>query len=255
MEKGKLINKEFEENKLNLFIHNCINIENDINNIKKIKKSIRKYNTNINLKFEFSAEKELNNIIKNINNFINIKPTLNVFNNSLILNDDIYKKESIINWIQEKINKDKIEFDLIYKISKYGSKSGDFHKYCDNKGPTLLIIKTDKNYIFGGFTPLNWHTKGGEIIDESMQTFIFSLNIMKKFEMISFQKKAIRCESGFGPIFGDFDIGLHDDMKSGQIYANRTCNFMSNNNLELTGGKGDNEDFKTEELEVYKVIY
>ena len=140
-------------------------------------------------------------------------------------------------------------------MSRNGSKSEDFHKLCDNKGPTLIIVKTDKNKIFGGFTPLDWNSKGGTICDESKGTFIFSLDLMKKFEMINIKKKAIRCESEHGPIFGDYDIGLHKDMKEGQIYANSSCNFMSNNNLELTGSKGDNEKFKTEELEVYKVIY
>ena len=44
-------------------------------------------------------------------------------------------------------------------------------------------------------------------------------------------------------------------MKKGSTYANKKCNFLSNNNLELTGGKGDNEDFEVEELEVFKIIY
>ena len=44
-------------------------------------------------------------------------------------------------------------------------------------------------------------------------------------------------------------------MKKGITYANESCNFFSNNNLELIDGKGDNESFEAEQLEVYKVIY
>ena len=44
-------------------------------------------------------------------------------------------------------------------------------------------------------------------------------------------------------------------MKLGETYANSSCNFLSNENLELTGGKGGYEKFETDELEVYKVIY
>ena len=44
-------------------------------------------------------------------------------------------------------------------------------------------------------------------------------------------------------------------MKTGITFANSSCNFLRENNLELTGGKGDCEYFETEELEVYKVIY
>ena len=61
-------------------------------------------------------------------------------------------------------------------MSEKGTKSENFHKYCDNKGATLVLVKTTKNKIFGGFTPLNWEGSGGSKNDESNQTFIFSLN-------------------------------------------------------------------------------
>ena len=44
-------------------------------------------------------------------------------------------------------------------------------------------------------------------------------------------------------------------MKEGETYANSSCNFFSNKNLELTEGKGDSEYFSVEEFETYKVIY
>ena len=139
-------------------------------------------------------------------------------------------------------------------MSEKGSDSKDFHNYCDNKGSTLILVKTTNNKIFGGFTPLNWKNNGGYIYDESNQTFIFSLNLMKKYDMINNKGKAIYCDSR-GPNFGACDIGLSYNLKNGESYANKQCNFLSNNNLELTGGKGINDTFKTEEFEVFKVIY
>ena len=59
----------------------------------------------------------------------------------------------------------------------------------------------------------------------------------------------------YGPIFGNYDFSLNGNMKKGETYANSACNFLSNENLELTGGKGNNETFEVEEFEVYKVIY
>ena len=44
-------------------------------------------------------------------------------------------------------------------------------------------------------------------------------------------------------------------MKTGVTYANNDCKFLSNNNLELIGEKGDHEEFDTEEFEFYKVNY
>ena len=65
----------------------------------------------------------------------------------------------------------------------------------------------------------------------------------------------IYCREDYGPNFGDCDFYLKKNMKLGETYANSFCNFLSNKNLELTGGKGEKESFNTEELEVYKVIY
>ena len=141
-------------------------------------------------------------------------------------------------------------------MSKNGSNSDDFHKYCDNKGPTLTLIKTKKNQIFGGFTPLNWNKgNGDEIEDPSNQTFIFSLDLSKKFDMINNKKYAIRNFSSHGPIFGNSDIDLEKNMKNGKCFANEYCNFLSDYNIELTGEKGESISFQTDELEIYKVIY
>ena len=92
-------------------------------------------------------------------------------------------------------------------MSKNGTQSQDFHIYCDDKGPTLILVKTTKNKIFGGFTPLDWKKNGDQLYDKSNQTFIFSLNLMKIYNMINIEKKgAIYCESKFyGPNFGACD--------------------------------------------------
>ena len=144
-------------------------------------------------------------------------------------------------------------------MSKDGSTCKDFHNFCDNNGPTLTLIKTTKNKIFGGFTPLNWKSekdKDKQIkCDESLQTFIFSLNSMKKYDLIHRDDYAITCSINQGPNFGNWNFMVEEDMKQGKIYANENCTFIYNNILELTGGKGENDTFETKELEVFKVKY
>ena len=176
-----------------------------------------------------------------------------VFLKSSIINDDIDKQNIIIKWIKEKLNKTSIKFELIFKMSEYGPDPINFHKFCDNKGPTLVLVKTKNNKLFGGFTPLNWRSEGRYLSDESNQTFIFSLNLMKKYDMINNQK-AIFCDRR-GPCFGDQDIDLGFNMKKGVSYAGEGSSFLSNNNLELTGGKGSSENFETKEFEIFKVLY
>ena len=45
---------------------------------------------------------------------------------------------------------------LIYRASEHGYTAKSFHEYCDDKGPTLIIIKSSGGYIFGGYTTQSW---------------------------------------------------------------------------------------------------
>jgi len=105
-------------------------------------------------------------------------------NNSTILKDEIDKKKKICEWINP--NK-KINFKLLFRMSRDGSNCSDFHRLCDNKGETLLLFKTSKNYLFGAYTPLNWTSPAsGEVNDSNDNlTFLFSLNKMQKYSKIS----------------------------------------------------------------------
>ena len=49
----------------------------------------------------------------------------------------------------------KFELTKIYKTSD-GWASSQIHAKIDNQGPTITIIKTTKNKIFGGFTTIPW---------------------------------------------------------------------------------------------------
>ena len=251
LEKCKKIN--LENVKLNSLINDCLNIENDIKTIDEIKENINYYKNTDKLKIEFSSDiNSLSNNIKDFGKIIKNNEELNEI--SKIIKNDINKQNHIINWILEKINKDSLEFKLIFRMDENNYKSEEFHKACDNQGPTLILIKTKTQRTFGGFTPLNWDKTGGGIKDEQNQTFIFSLDSYKKFDILKIKEQAIN-NSSDGPKFGDCDIKLESNMKNGVSFANNNCNFLSGKNLELTGGKGESEKFETLELEVFKVIY
>ena len=254
LEKGKMLDIKYYTNKLSLFIYDCINIENNINNINIIDENIKKCDNLINIRINFIPyeEEKINDFIKSIKSFGIVQ---RLFQFSSIINRNIEKETAIINWIEEKTNKNIISFELIFKMSENGSNCKDFHKYCDNKGPTLTLIKTKNNRIFGGFTPLNWNNSRGVIIDQYNQTFVFSLNLMKKFDMINSKKDAIHNQENNGPFFGNNDFSLYKNMKKGIHVSNEYCNFFSkNNNLELSDGSSST-DFETDELEIFKVIY
>ena len=50
---------------------------------------------------------------------------------------------------------------LLYRASEHGYTARSFHDYCDDKGPTLIVIKSSggwfsKSCIFGGYTTKSW---------------------------------------------------------------------------------------------------
>ena len=46
---------------------------------------------------------------------------------------------------------------LLHRASTDGNTAADFHRCCDNKGPTLVLIKS-REYIFGGYTSKSWES-------------------------------------------------------------------------------------------------
>ena len=253
LEKGKKIEiNDNNNNKLALFINNCINIENNIQEINKIVEDIKKFKSGSYKIIKFNYDEKFNLIKQNIKSLGKISY---FYFDSLIINDDINQQKVISNWISEKINNNIINFEKIFTMSINGSSSKDFHKFCDNKGPTLTLIKTTTNKNFGGFTPLNWEYSGDSLVDESNQTFVFSLNSMKKFDLINKDKTAIYCNLEYGPSFGASDLSIESNMKKGETYANEYTNFFSEDNLELLGEKKESQSFDIKEIEVFKVIY
>ena len=64
-------------------------------------------------------------------------------------------------------------WNLLYRERDHGFKIRDLNKRCKGESPTMMIIKTTENYVFGGYTKANWTCDYGWVPDKS--AFIFSL--------------------------------------------------------------------------------
>lgn len=117
------------------------------------------------------------------------------------------------------------EINLLYRGSRDGFSSDDFHSKCDNKGHTLVIIETVTGGIVGGYADAEWGT--GESYDESYgdclhavgnKAFIFQIGLSELGEHHTWVKRNLKAESshaivtdkGFGPVFGG--IGEEADL-------------------------------------------
>ncbi len=216
LEKCKLMNNNKEDNNLVCLINNCMNIENNLNEINKLKDSINKNNNLENSKIIFfpneeEKKEELNYLIETIKNFGKICKKSDFCIPSSIINNDINKQNLIVKWIEEKINKKNIQFELIFKMSIHGYNCEDFHKKCDNKGETLILIKINENLIIGGYTSLNWDSSSKWKKDNN--TFIFSLTHNKKYIKNNDNSNSIYCLNSFGPMFDNLGFDENKSMK------------------------------------------
>ena len=71
------------------------------------------------------------------------------------------------------------KFNLLFRGSRDGWKSTDFHSNCDNKGPTITIIKSNAGKVCGGFTSLAWGSYIG--MKSDLSAYLFSVDHKTKY--------------------------------------------------------------------------
>ena len=199
---------------------------------------------------------------------------------SIILKYENNYKNKIINWLKNPNNNKKDEnknikdIKLLYRGSRDGFEAKSFHEKCDNKGETLTIIESKDNYIFGGYTEINWDSTiwNGKIGEDNNSRrngigneFIFTLKNphgikASKYNMKNnFLNHSICCNGNLGPIFGCNDIRIENncnikenmftyyDFKKGEYCFRDTT---GKKRLLFTG----KTSFLVKEIEVFNVI-
>ena len=177
MNKGKLIEEHWKENKLNSLINDCLSIEHNIDNMNKINESIKK-NNNMNILIQFyPEEKGINQLLETIKNFGNIESENNRFDSTIEFDQALVRS-----WLNNKNFSSK----LLFRKSRDGSTPKDFHDKCNNKGITIIFIETTKGYKFGGYTELNWDNNSGEKKINQLSYFLLIIekNTLKEIIII-----------------------------------------------------------------------
>ncbi|KAJ5080467.1 hypothetical protein M0811_14062 [Anaeramoeba ignava] len=178
------------------------------------------------------------------------------FSDSEIIKDIEYVKK-----LQEWIN-DNDFFSKMKKgfsAKKDGFDSQNWHKAVDDKGKTLVIIKTKDNFIFGGFTQVGFNGDKGYIKDSN--AFIFSLRndkgdrIPAKFTCKEPQH-AIGSGLSYGPLFGrGHDFYLNSNLQPGYSNIGRSYNLPNgithNTNEAKSYLAGSYSSWVVDELETY----
>ena len=77
------------------------------------------------------------------------------FKDSAILSSA--QRETLVDWLKHTRESLSDDYVLLYRASRDGWTASNFHSRCDNKGPTVTVIKSG-NYIFGGYTEQAWQS-------------------------------------------------------------------------------------------------
>ena len=174
---------------------------------------------------------------------------------SLIL-EDLPKKEEFVQKIYEWSGYKKME--LLFRGSRDGMTSKNFHNKCDNKGPTITLYKNDKDNIFGGYASISWLNKGD--YKDAPDCFLFTLaNIYNteplKFPSLKNGNNVYHGES-YGPYFGYAkDIGIYSNFKD-NCRSDFPISYQDilGKGFSIFTGDIKNNYFKLKEIEVFKII-
>ena len=162
----------------------------------------------------------------------------------------------VFNWILKTMkSKDKkVNMTLLYKLTSHGDSAGNFHNYCNNKGPTLTLVRNTKGYRCGGFTNQSWASRynngyGSANVNDP-NAFLFSLEYKEKYPSYD-GNNALYDSSSNGPSFGGAnDLCIANNCTQNYSSCNFPYYFCGARARSLTGGS---YNFKVNELEVYKI--
>ena len=225
------------------------------------KKIIPKSNTNYYRTLENQNQENQSSFYNRTNpNLNNINISKDSINSRIVNYEDIIFIQNRIKEINPRI-KD-VYFSLVYRATEDGDKAVNFHNKCDKIGPNIVLIKTKKGFIFGGFTFRNWEHLPRDIdinrpnlgsASRDANAFGFNINNQKIYNNERPNEFAIWCNRNFGPTFKNNLFQIFDSClkKGGYCTVRRSSHFGGQKtDFEITGGESK---FKVDELEVFEV--
>ena len=193
--------------------------------------------------------------IEEYNKEINdLKENIKLLDKSVIMKNG--EKDMIYKEIENKMNKNIKDINKLYQATKDGGEPINFHSKCDNIPNTLVLIKSEGNRRFGGFTPIPWKSGGGYIKDPENKTFVFSLDNKKIYYLKDINQDAIYYDNNSGPCFGrGRDIAIdRNPLKENTLYTFQFSFDFKGDSNALSEYKFQNK-LKALEYEVFQIIF
>jgi hypothetical protein len=151
------------------------------------------------------------------------------------------------------------QFTLLWRGSRDGFGTRDFHFRCDGHANTLLLIRDTKGNIFGGFTPVEWESTGCLKPDPSLKSFLFTLKNPHLFPARKFaltakgQVEAIVCSPLSGPNFCDVRVSDSCNANSESATSRFGNSYVNDTGLRRKTFFTGSKRFTVKEIEVFEI--
>ena len=109
--------------------------------------------------------------------------------NKIFEESEIIKNKEDIDLLISFLPKKPVNTSLLFNSNIDGDTLENFHLKVDKKSPTFIIIKSEKDRIFGGYTHNLWNIENLKISEDN-NAFVFSLHNKTKYNVTN-PKKAI----------------------------------------------------------------
>lgn len=154
------------------------------------------------------------------------------------------------------------KWSLIYRASTDGFYASDFHRMCDHKANTLIVIKSTSECIFGGYTEKSWH--GNNENKKDPYAFLFSFKNEENMPLLIPVKEnceyAIKCAESTGPQFGYSDLFISTESNIKEHSYSELCinsknfPFYSRYSYQTDSYLAGSRHFKIKEIEVFTIV-
>ncbi|KAJ5075449.1 hypothetical protein M0811_07419 [Anaeramoeba ignava] len=211
--------KDDNEKKVNKIKNQKEEIKKKEMEIEKQKKEIENREGKIQLSMK-EIENLRQEIAKNAQNS-NLKSTRMFLRSEIIENEE--EDQQLQKWVDDNEFLTKMKLGL--SLKDLDSSNKEFYEKVNDKGRTLILVKTTENYIFGAYTTVGFQSNKNNEFTKDPKAFLFSLKNPdkepKQFSILPGKDQyALYSNAKKGPCFGGngrapVDLIFNSNLKSG----------------------------------------
>ncbi|KAJ6236532.1 mtor-associated protein meak7 [Anaeramoeba flamelloides] len=139
---------------------------------------------------------------------------------------------------------------LLYSDLKNERSLQEFHRLVDNKGATIIIMRNEEGFIFGGFASSKWNTD--QVYFGNSKCFLFNLSLDTKIPYLKKNQKKCLWGSQSAIKFGTTDLVLQQDFQNCYSHIESCYGVgLSRNSIEAKTLLTGEDHFIPEIIEVF----